>query len=139
MPALLRCGEVARRCGVSPDTVRHYERLGLIPAAARTAAGYRQYPAAACRRIRVVRSALSLGFTLKELAGVMAIRDGGGSPCRRVRRLAESRLALVETEIHERLRLRRRLKTLLKDWDTRLAESPGDKRVHLLETLVPED
>lgn len=139
MQLLLRCGEVARRCGVSPDTIRHYERLGLIPAAARTAAGYRQYPAAACRRVRVVRTALGLGFTLRELAGVMAIRDGGGAPCQKVRRLAESRLAVVEAEIHERLRLRRRLKAVLKDWDSRLSKGPADQRAHLLEALVRED
>jgi DNA-binding transcriptional MerR regulator len=139
MQALLRCGEVARRCGVSPDTVRHYERLGLIPAAARTSAGYRQYPVAACRRVRVVRTALGLGFTLRELAGVMAIRDGGGAPCQKVRRLAESRLKQIEMEIHERLQLRRRLKAVMKDWDLRLSGSPRDQRAHLLETLVPED
>jgi hypothetical protein len=69
----------------------------------------------------------------------MAIRDGGGAPCQKVRRLAESRLALIEVEIHERLRLRRRLKAVLKEWDMRLAKGPADQRAHLLEALVQED
>ena len=91
MHGLLRCGEVAKRCGVSPDTVRHYERLGLLPRATRTAAGYRQYPDSACRRVRVVRGALRLGFTLRELGEVMVVRDGGGAPCHAVRRLVGNR------------------------------------------------
>jgi DNA-binding transcriptional MerR regulator len=139
MGAWLRSGDVARRCGVSADTVRHYERLGLIPAAARTPAGYRHYPDSVCRRVRVVRGALRLGFTLRELAGVMAIRARGAAPCHEVRRLARNRLEEVEAEIRALLRLRRRLRAALKDWDTRLEGIEPGQRAHLLEALTPED
>jgi DNA-binding transcriptional MerR regulator len=139
MHGLLRCGEVAERCGVSPDTVRHYERLGLIPRATRTAAGYRQYAESACRRVLVVRGALRLGFTLRELGEVMVLRDGGGAPCLAVRRLLGERFHLVEAELRELVRLRRRLKVVMKDWDARLAQAKPGERVHLLEALVQED
>ena len=139
MQGLLRCGEVAKRCGVSPDTVRHYERLGLLAHATRTASGYRQYPDSACRRVLVVRGALRLGFTLRELAKVMVVRDGGGAPCHAVRRLVGNRFRQIEAELRELLRLRRRLKAVMKDWDTRLARARPGERVHLLEALVQED
>ena len=134
----LRCGEVARRCGVSPDTVRHYERLGLVPAASRTPAGYRQYPESACRRVLVVRAALALGFKLRELVAVMAVKSRGGSPCRDVRRIAERRIGRIETEVRDLLRARRHLEAVLKDWDARLAEVEPGQRAHLLESLVQE-
>jgi MerR family copper efflux transcriptional regulator len=139
MGALLSCGQVARRCGVSPDTVRHYESLGLVPKASRTAAGYRQYPPEVCRRVRVVREALQLGFTLRELGGVMAVRAAGGAPCREVRRLAQRRLEQVEAEIRSLLCSRRRLATALKEWDRRLGEVPEGRRAHLLDALARED
>jgi DNA-binding transcriptional MerR regulator len=135
---IFQIGDVARRCRVSPDTVRHYERLGLIPAAARSKAGYRQYPASTCRRVLVVRSALRLGFSLKELVALLAVRDRGGAPCHEVRRLAQAHMAGLQQEIRELLGRRRRLRTLLKEWDTRLAEVAPGAPAHLLEALVQE-
>lgn len=130
---------MAKRCGVSPDTIRLYERLGLLPPAQPTGAGYRQYPDSACRRVLVVRGALRLGFTLRELTDVMAVRDGGGTPCHEVRRLAGERLRRIEEELRELLRLRRRLKAVMKDWGARLALAQPGQRVHLLEALIQED
>jgi DNA-binding transcriptional MerR regulator len=87
----MRSGELARECGVSTDTLRHYERIGVLPRPKRTASGYREYPADAGKRVRLVRRALGIGFTLDELAGILQTRDAGGAPCREVRALAESK------------------------------------------------
>jgi DNA-binding transcriptional MerR regulator len=119
--------------------VRHYERLGLVPAASRTSAGYRQYPEFVCRRVLVVRAALALGFKLRELVTVFGIRERGGSPCQEVRRLARKRLVRLDDEIRELLQTRRRLKSVLKDWDERFARVTPGSRAHLLESLVRED
>lgn len=88
----LRSGALAKAIGVSPDTIRHYERLGILPRASRTASGYRMYPASAIERVLVVRRALRIGFSLVELAEVLKTRDAGGIPCRRVYELAQEKL-----------------------------------------------
>jgi MerR family copper efflux transcriptional regulator len=63
----LRIGQIAARAGISPDTVRHYEHLGVIPSALRTAAGYREYSESALAHIRFVRNAVRFGFSLKQI------------------------------------------------------------------------
>jgi hypothetical protein len=65
----LYSGDLAKMAGVSPDTIRHYERIGVLPRASRTQSGYRVYPASALERVLVVQRALRIGFTLAELAG----------------------------------------------------------------------
>ena len=83
-----RSGELARLAGVSTDTLRHYERKGLLKRARRSANGYREYLATDLDRVRLVRGALGIGFTLDELARILSVRDRGGAPCRQVRALA---------------------------------------------------
>jgi DNA-binding transcriptional MerR regulator len=72
--------EVAARCRVSADTLRHYERKGLLPAPARTRAGYRRYAPETVARVQMVQRALLAGFTLDELARVLRDRDRGQPP-----------------------------------------------------------
>ena len=132
----LRSGEVARLAGVSTDTLRHYERKGLLVRPRRSANGYREYPASALNRIRVVRSALRIGFTLSELAGILSVRDRGGAPCHQVRALAGTKLTDVETQLGELTALRDELRGLLKNWDALLARSSPSERGGLLESLV---
>ena len=69
----LRSGALAKSAGVSPDTIRHYEKIGVLPRASRTDSGYRVYPAIALERVFVVQRALRIGFTLAELAGFFCI------------------------------------------------------------------
>jgi MerR family Zn(II)-responsive transcriptional regulator of zntA len=71
----LRSGALADAAGVSPDTIRHYERIGVLQRASRTDSGYRVYPASALERVLVVQRALRIGFTLAELAEVLKARD----------------------------------------------------------------
>src|ERR1700682_802316 len=98
---LLQTGTLARLCGVSPDTIRHYEHLGVIPSATRNANGYRGYPEATIDRVRVVRRALTLGFTLAEPARILRQRDSGRPPCREVRALAVRKLADLDQRLVE--------------------------------------
>ena len=75
--------DVARICGVSADTIRHYERKGVIPGSERLANGYRRFPSSIVDRVRIIRSALTLGFTLDELASLLEERQNGAPPCRK--------------------------------------------------------
>jgi len=131
----LRSGELARLAGISVDTLRHYEQIGVLPAPARTEGNYRRYPAGAIDRVRLVRQALAIGFSLPELAKILRVREKGGAPCRQVRALLTEKLARVDREIADLHVLRDQLRSLVKDWDRRLAETPRDQPARLLETL----
>jgi MerR family copper efflux transcriptional regulator len=69
----LRSGALAKAAGVSPDTIRHYERIGVLPPVSRTESGYRIYPANSLERVLVVRKALGIGFTLAELGTAISL------------------------------------------------------------------
>jgi len=130
-----RSGELAELAGVSSDTLRHYERKGVLARPLRKANDYRQYPASALERVRLIRRALAVGFTLDELAAVFSVRDSGGAPCREVRALAVAKLAELETRLYEMSELRNELRAVLKDWDSRLEQRAPGQRAHLLESL----
>ncbi|PYS82811.1 MAG: hypothetical protein DMF67_11545 [Acidobacteria bacterium] len=131
----LRAGELARAAGVSTDTLRHYERKGVMPAPRRSANGYREYPAAALARVLLVRRALAVGFTLDELAQILRARERGVAPCREVRALAAQKLAGVEERLRELAAVREELRATLADWDSRLAKTKTGERASLLESL----
>jgi DNA-binding transcriptional MerR regulator len=132
----LRSGQLAQLSGVSTDTLRHYERLGLLPPPRRSRNGYREYPREALARVRLVQRALAVGFTLAELARFLKSRDKGGVPCREVRALAEAKLRNLEAQLRELTCLRNELRATLKDWDSRLASTAADERAGLLEALT---
>ena len=132
---VLRSGELAKLAGVSSDLLRHYERIGVLAKAVRGSNGYRRYPAAALTRVRVVRRAVSLGFTLAELARMFGVRDRGGVPCRQVRALAEEKLKRLDEALIETRNLRRQLGRIVRDWDRRLAGRPNGQRANLLHSL----
>jgi len=127
--------DVARATGVSTDTLRHYERKGLLPVPTRTAAGYRRYSAATVQRVLLIQRALIVGFSLGDLKRVLGVRDQGGAPCRSVRALVAGRLDDLSTRIEELIVLREELRGLLEEWDVRLAATPDGQRAHLLDTL----
>jgi DNA-binding transcriptional MerR regulator len=131
----IRIGRLARRCGVSPDTLRHYERLGLLCVAARGASGYRFYAPEAVTRVSVIQAALSLGFTLAELSRLFGMSDRGQPPCRAVRELAAQKLNALEQSLQDLRRLRAGLRVVLRSWDARLACTPTGGRSGLLEAL----
>lgn len=131
-----RSGELARLAGVSTDTLRHYERKGVLSVPQRSANGYRVYPRQSLERVRLVRRALGVGFTLDELARILSEHGKGGAPCREVRALAATKLAEVETRLSELIILRDELRATLADWDKRLAKTNAGQRAGLLESLA---
>jgi len=131
----LRPAELAQVAGVSTDTLRHYERKGLLKAT-RSPNGYREYPSDAPARLNLVQHALSVGFSLDELAAFMGVRDRGGAPCHDVRALAAKKLQELESRIQGLEQLRREMRTLLADWDARLARTKGGGKALLLESLA---
>jgi MerR family copper efflux transcriptional regulator len=104
-------GRLAKQAGLNIDTIRYYERNGLIPAPVRRASGYREYQSADLKRLRFILRAKDLGFSLaeiRELLSLSADRDVRG-----VKRRAEEHLAQVIHKIKELQRVRRGLKTLI--------------------------
>jgi DNA-binding transcriptional MerR regulator len=131
----LRAGALARQAGVSTDTLRLYERKGLLPPARRSPNGYREYGPEACARVRLVRQAVAIGFTLDELARVFKVRDQGGAPCREVRAIGAAKLAQLDQRLRELTRARDRLRGVLSRWDRILAATPHGARAALLDAL----
>jgi MerR family transcriptional regulator, copper efflux regulator len=132
----LRSGALAKSAGVSPDTIRHYERIGVLQRAARTDSGYRVYPASALERVLVVQRALRIGFTLAELAEVLKARDAGGAPCRRVYQLAQDKLKDIEADIEALKRTKRYVKKVLSDWEQRIQSAGSGQKSHLQYSLT---
>ncbi|MEO5823531.1 MAG: heavy metal-responsive transcriptional regulator, partial [Vicinamibacteraceae bacterium] len=128
--ATLAPREVARQCGVSADTLRHYERKGLLPRPARTSNGYRRYPPDTVARVLLVQRALVVGFTLDELGRVLRQRDRGEPPCRGVRDLVAARLADLEARLRQLTALKKELRLLLATWDRTLAATPAGQPAH---------
>jgi DNA-binding transcriptional MerR regulator len=127
--------DVSRATGVSTDTLRHYERNGLLPGVTRTAAGYRRYSAATVQRVLLIQRALVVGFSLADLKRVLGMRDKGGAPCGSVRGLVGERLHRLDRHIEELTALREDLRVLLVEWDVTLTKTPQGQRAHLLEGL----
>jgi len=136
MTAMLTIGKLAALARTSVDTIRYYERLRLVPQPPRTASGYRQYPPQTVGRLLLVRSAQRFGFSLKEIASFLAVRDAGGKPCHEVRASAERILRAMDAQIRELVTTRRRLRRVLQEWDDVLARTPANERAHLLERLA---
>lgn len=111
MTVTVGIGELARLAGVPIDTVRHYERIGLLRPASRLVSGYRRYGIAEQKRLRFIRRAKALGFTLDEIVELLELsanRNVG-----EVRRAANARLADVERRIEELVRVRDSLRQLI--------------------------
>ena len=132
----LRSGELADRAGISPDTLRHYERMKLLAVPRRSSGNYRLYPPEALDRVRLIRHALAVGFSLPELAMILKVRDKAGAPCRQVKRLLEEKVHTMDEQIADLAAMRDHLRTILTDWDERLAHTPEGQPAKLLETLV---
>jgi DNA-binding transcriptional MerR regulator len=132
-----RSGDLARKAGVSVDTLRHYERRGLLATPRRLPNGYRLYPSEALDRVLLIQRALSVGFTLEELTKFLRSRAAGKPPCREVRSLAAKRLRDVEHQLEELARFRDVLRRLIENWDIRLAKTGEAAPAGLLESLAP--
>ena len=108
----MRIGELATRTGVPAKTIRYWEQLGLLPAPARTDAGYRDYRPQAATRLGFIRAAQSIGLSLGEIREILAVRDRGQTPCAHVARLIEQHAAELAERIAALERMRQDLEHL---------------------------
>jgi DNA-binding transcriptional MerR regulator len=109
----LRIGELARAGEASTKTIRYYEQVGLLPPAQRAENGYRFYGTEDVRRLRFLRNARSLDYSLDDLKEVLALRDRDEAPCRYVMRLLEEKSAEIEERIHRLRELQQDLQQLV--------------------------
>jgi DNA-binding transcriptional MerR regulator len=134
----LRIGELASASGLTPDTLRYYERLGLLAAAQRTAGNFRAYDAATLDRLRFIKTAQSHGLSLREIGELLGSRDRGGrDKCRRVRGVLSHRLSELEQKREELEAFCAALRHHLDMCERALAAS-GDVPCPVVEDLVGE-
>lgn len=113
----LLIGDVAKRTGVPTPTIRYYEDIGLLPAPARSGAGYRHYDASTVEELLFIRKAQALGFSLDEISQILQLSRSGKEPCAHVLTLAHQHLAAVDERIRQLRVFRRQLATDLAKWD----------------------
>ncbi|RMH80070.1 MAG: MerR family transcriptional regulator [Calditrichaeota bacterium] len=106
-------GEFARAGGVNVETVRFYERKGLLPQPARKPSGYRLYSDEDVARLKFIRHAKELGFSLREIKDLLELRVDPETGCDEVRRQAEAKIREVEEKIAQLHRIKRALETLV--------------------------
>jgi DNA-binding transcriptional MerR regulator len=105
----MKIGEVAADAGVTVDTVRFYERVGVLPPPARTESGYRDYESGIVERIRLTRELQGLGFTLADAVDALAAHDAGGATCESERWRLQAVLDRVDAKLAELTALRGRI------------------------------
>jgi len=127
-------GELADAAGVGVETLRFYEREGLLPEPPRSDAGYRLYEPRAVRRVRFIRRAKDLGFTLAETGELLALRVDDASSCRDVEARARRKVADIEEKMIELSSMKRALQTLIRACTAN--EETGE--CPILESLDPE-
>ena len=108
----LTIGRVAHSAGLAIDTVRYYEREGLLEKPARTASGYRHYRPDVVARLRFIRQAKELGFSLREIKELLTLRVGAGKSCSEVKARAERKITDVDRRITQLKRVRQALSKL---------------------------
>ncbi|MBS1811215.1 MAG: heavy metal-responsive transcriptional regulator [Acidobacteria bacterium] len=118
----LKIGEVSQQTGIGIETLRFYERSGLLDRPERTEGGYRLYDASVLERLRFIRQAQVLGFSLDEIRHLITERKSGNRPCASVREIVQKRLTELDERMAQMRRYRRELATTLAEWD-----ATGDK------------
>ncbi len=114
---MLTIGQLAKEADVHVETVRYYERRGLIPEPPRTPSGYRSYPAESVTRIRFIKSAQALGFSLAEIEQLLALRVDATNSCAAVQRRGRAKLASIDEKIATLQRMRAAVVDLLSRCD----------------------
>ncbi|MEJ2346753.1 MAG: heavy metal-responsive transcriptional regulator [Gammaproteobacteria bacterium] len=131
----LSIGQVAQRAGISVETIRYYEKQGLLAKPRRSAAGYRQYSDDAVRRLRFIQRAKDLGFTLREIRELLVLRTEPGVSCADVRKQAMDKITGIERKVRRLTQMRDALRTLADECDT---DAPVSK-CPILEALEREE
>jgi len=109
----LTIGQLAKHAKVNIETIRYYERRGLIPEPPRRESGYRQYAPEFVTRIQFIKRAQELGFSLNEIADLLALRVDTDTACNEVRKRAENKIASIEGKIQTLQKMKQALETLV--------------------------
>ena len=109
----MKIGEVAARSGCHPETVRYYERIGLLPAPPRTAGGYRDYRPADADRLRFISRGRELGFSLEEIRSLLGLAEDDGLSCQDVDRLARGHLLDIRNRLNDLQRMASELERVI--------------------------
>ncbi|MGH9351814.1 MAG: heavy metal-responsive transcriptional regulator [Terriglobia bacterium] len=112
----MQIGELAKKVGINVQTVRFYEREKLLPSPTRKPSGYRVYDEEDLHRLRFIRQAKALGFSLDEIREILSLRTRGACPCGRVISLAERHLAEIRQTIQRLAGFERELARAVKKW-----------------------
>jgi MerR family mercuric resistance operon transcriptional regulator len=112
----LTIGKLAEHAGVNVETIRYYQRRGLLDEPDKPLGGYRRYPADMAKRVRFIKRAQALGFTLEEVTGLLKL--DAASACAETRELAAHKLRLIEQKLHDLAAMRKALAALVAKCDT---------------------
>ena len=134
MTAQIRIGELAEQGGVNLQTIRYYEREGLLPKPPRLPSGYRVFPRDAVRRVRFIKGAQELGFSLKEIKELLSIRVDPRSDCADVQKLATAKLA----DIDQKIRTLQAMKRVLTKLATACPGRGPSTECPILESFEPD-
>ena len=110
----IKTGELARQAGVNVETLRFYERKGLLPKPPRRNSGYREYPPESVQRLRFIKRAQELGFSLAEIKELLTLRVTRGTTCLQVRERAQEKVADVQQKISDLRAIEEALTKLVK-------------------------
>ena len=133
----LLIGDVAHQTGVSTPTIRYYESIGLLKAAARSSAGYRRYSERTVNELRFIRKAQALGFALDEVAEILKLSRAGQKPCARVLSLTQRHLSAVDQRIQQLQEFRAYLATELARWEKQQTATTSDGLCQFIANAVP--
>ena len=125
-------GRLAQAAGVNVETIRYYQRRGLLGEPVKPAGSHRRYSFAEARRIRFIKRAQQLGFTLDEVTSLLALEDGRS--CRETRSLAEQKLAVIDGRIEDLSRMRSLLRALI----TQCGEGAGARACPIITSLLAD-
>jgi DNA-binding transcriptional MerR regulator len=133
---VLKIGEIAKQTGVSVATLRYYETCGLLLPAERSASGYRYYSVEIIQRVKLIKKAQSLNFSLSEIEQILNLADAGTSPCLKVKDLLDRKIDEIDRQIHQLQDFRADLKGYRDRWASEeLSQSHDPKICRLLDNV----
>lgn len=131
----LKIGQVAERGGVNLQTIRYYEREGLLPEPPRLQSGYRMFPEDTVKRVRFIRRAQDLGFTLSEIKDLLALRIDHERNSSEVREMAEAKIS----DIEQKIRTLKNMKRVLGELTERCSKCGSSSECPILESIDSDE
>jgi len=137
---MLTVNELSIQAGAPANVVRYYTRIGLIEPSAQQENGYRLFSTRDASRLRFIRMAKQLGFTLSEIREITRHAEHGESPCDDVRQIVQNHIEENRIKIEEMQKMQKRMEQALKQWESMPNGVPdGNSICHLIESYDPDD